>query len=213
MVGRINDWYDDHAHVIDVLPGFDFENDDRPDPFSIDDLVVESRRGAHAEPVGKRAAQPSAAGRKSAAMKPETWRKAIRDWRNRNPQSSYRDCARAVTGIVGHPVTRQMVADELNRKQPAPTSVKGAKSARKEKSTVPAKGKSASGSSKQEKVAKTATKGRRVRRVRKYGTVAPQANPSPHRRTSLPRPDQIATRVVRCDSCDMVVTENGGCRC
>ncbi len=203
---RTNNWYDDHAHVIDVLPGYDFENDDRPDPLDIGDLAVVSEGGMRAAPTGGRAAKPPSP-RKPAEEKSEPWRKAVRDWRRQYPDSSYKACASAVTRLVGHTVTRKMVADELNRKQSTSEPVKRPKSAKNRKPAVPAQAKPTAKPSKQTKPTKKRSQGTRGK-----ATTA-QPKPNPHRPPSLPHVGDIPTRVVRCDSCDMVVTVNGGCRC
>lgn len=209
----INEWYDDHGYAVDLQPGRDWRDDEQPDPRQHQGVlsevplhVVRVGSGRSAAPGGKRAGSARSSGSR-------TWQAAVRKWLADHPGSSYQACAAAITGKGRFTVTRKMVSNEMKRELPVPRQSKAAKPAKPVKAgkgNTPTRVKPTAQPSKQ---TKSATKSRRVKRVRKYGTVAPLDNPSPHRRVPLPRADQVATRIVRCESCDMVVTANGGCRC
>ncbi|HEX7301498.1 hypothetical protein [Lentzea sp.] len=108
---RINDGYNNVAHLHDLDPRYDRENDDVRDR-------VEFGEAPQREwiPRGTRA-------RKTAATPKRRWHAAARAWVERNPQAGYKACAAAMVrmGYVG--VTKATVS-ELMRQKPEPAKKK-----------------------------------------------------------------------------------------
>lgn len=104
---RINDGFNNVAHLHDLDPRYDRENDDVRDR-------VEFGEAPQREwiPRGTRI--------RSASTPPKgTWQAAVRRWMKRNPGRSYKACADAVAGMGHAGVTRAMVS-EVMRQQPKP---------------------------------------------------------------------------------------------
>ena len=104
---RINDGFNNVAHLNDLDSRYDRENDDVRDR-------VEFGEAPQREwiPRGTRI--------RSASTPPQgTWQTAVSSWMKRNPHCSYKACAVAVVGMGHTGVTRAMVS-EVMRQQPKP---------------------------------------------------------------------------------------------
>lgn len=192
-MGRVDDWYKDRYRVVDLQPGFDYENDDQPDPYVLGESEKQpwgsvygkaSRESSGVTHSGVRSASNGSSGSTSKPLKSRTpsartWQQAVREWLAHYPNGGYAKCAQAVAQ-AGYPnVTRAMVAQLMQQDK---------------KTQKP-------------KVAQRAEPGKHQR------TSTPRAARARTSRPSQPKPVEPVVRVKYCESCNGAIREDGRCRC
>lgn len=201
----IDHGYGNHAHLDDLDPRRDQENDDPRDPFVFGEVGEAPWHSPYGIP-GNNPTSPSTGGKPRKTQsggKPVTWEEAVLDWMDGNPRRKYLDCANAITREGRFTVTRKMVARVMARAGASKTA-KVAESPSRSRPTRPIA---------QSEQAKPAKGSDRARRTRGSGGVIAEPKHGRSFAPPPPRRDEVRVRVERCPSCDMVAGENGRCRC
>lgn len=198
---QINDWYAARAHRGELDSRFS-SDDEIPDRAEFGEVA--QRMWSPVVVPAMRRALPKGGSRSpsSAGKADRSWRSAARSWRQQNPDRSYSDCRDALVKAGHLGITRTMIA-EFVRQERAETKAKNGKkpaeSAKNETRKKQAK------AVQPKKVAKSGKPARGDRpaavEFRPYIAVAP-----------------AVVEVVRlppavCPGCELVVSDNGYCRC
>ncbi|SDF41821.1 hypothetical protein SAMN05216553_101540 [Lentzea fradiae] len=191
---RINERFDNVAHLHDLDPRYDWENDDVRDRVEFGEnpqreWVLFGTRGRQAP--RQQASRQRIPRQQAPRQRKEGWVEAVHNWMKRNPHSSYRTCAAALTGMGYAGITRAKVASVLNEQPPKPTAKSQPKSADKKPLKPAAK--------KPLKAAKKA----KPRTVPQYRPYVPRPRP----------PEPPLVKIRYCDGCGLAVSDSGACRC